>query len=88
VGTKKEKTLMISATIKRCLVLTCCITLILLFGVSDQTWGSEPLVRTDRFGYPLPKDALVRVGAMPFRIEGYARSVAFSPDGNWLAAGD
>ena len=66
---------------------TTCIALCLMFGV-NQTCGGEPLVRANQFGDPLPKDALVRVGAMRCRVEGYAQSVAFSPDGKWLAAGD
>src|SRR5262245_55999481 len=70
------------------LVFASCIALLLILGGSDRTWGGEPPVRADRFGDPLPKDALVRVGAMRFRVEAYAQSAAYSPDGKWLAAGD
>jgi WD40 repeat protein len=53
-------------------------------------------VRTDRFGDPLPQDALVRLGVARFRAEGSVSSsfflsgssVAFSPDGKWLAGAD
>jgi WD40 repeat protein len=66
-------------------------TLLVLFGapgVGVRAWRSDPPARTDRFGAPLPKDALVRLGATRFRVEGTVSSVAFSPDGKWLAAGD
>lgn len=57
-------------------------------GGGDRAWGGGTPARTDRFGDPLPKDALVRLGTMRFRVEGYVSSVAFSPDGRWVAAGD
>jgi WD40 repeat protein len=36
----------------------------------------------------LPKDALVRLGSIRFRVEGYVLCVASSPDGKLIAAGD
>ncbi len=42
----------------------------------------------DRFGNPLPKHALTRLGTKRFRVETWVSSVAFSRDGKWIAAGD
>ena len=63
-----------------------------------RAWAGDELPRTDQFGAPLPKDALIRLGAAAFRAEGsvsrrwfsqrYGSSVAFSLDGKWLAGGD
>jgi len=50
--------------------------------------NDEPPARTDRFGAPLPRDALVRLGVARFRVEGGVTSIAFSPDGKLLAGGD
>jgi WD40 repeat protein len=76
------------APFAKLIALALFIALNLMFGVKNRTGGDEQTARADRFGDPLPKDALVRVGAMPFRVEGYVKSVAFSSDGKWLAAGD
>lgn len=45
----------------------------------------DPPARADRFGVPLPNEALVRLGAKRFCGEGHVNAVAFSPDGKWLA---
>lgn len=57
-------------------------------GRDERASGTDSPVRTDRFGAPLPKDALVRVGVTRFCVEGSVSSVGFSPDGKWLAGGD
>jgi WD40 repeat protein len=66
--------------------------LLLLIGglsaISGEVRGAEHKPRLDRYGTPLPKDALLRLGSSQFRVEGYIRSVAFSPDSKLIAASD
>jgi len=57
----------------------------ILFFVAPAAIGTE---RLDQQGDPLPKGALIWLGNIRFRAEGYISSVAFSPDGRLVAAGD
>jgi RNA polymerase sigma factor (sigma-70 family) len=45
----------------------------------------EPL---DRFGDPLPRGALARLGTVRFRLSGWVEAVLFTPDGRQLLAND
>jgi WD40 repeat protein len=47
-------------------------------------FGAEPA--RDRFGDPLPKGAIARLGSSPLRSEFMVSKIAFSPDGKVLAA--
>jgi RNA polymerase sigma factor (sigma-70 family) len=48
--------------------------------------AGKPMQQVDALGDPLPLGAVVRLGSMRLRGES-STSVAFSPDGKWLAAG-
>ncbi|HZU36986.1 MAG TPA: hypothetical protein VFA18_13790 [Gemmataceae bacterium] len=47
-----------------------------------------PHQRMDRYGNPLPQAARVRLGSVPFQVEGELGSIAFAPDGRLLAGCD
>src|SRR5262249_39121610 len=52
---------------------------------------AQPAIGTDGLdqqGDPLPQGALLRLGNIRFRAEGYVSSVAFSPNGQLVAAAD
>jgi WD40 repeat protein len=86
---EKEKPLM-KTGVGNLFVFAVLIAIVLVIGsdgAATRARGGDP-ARTDQFGGPLPKDALVRLGTMRFRVEGGVSSVAFSPDGKRLAAGD
>ena len=55
-----------------------------LFVSTFSLSAGEPSV--DRWGDPLPEQAVARLGTLRFRVEQDPHSLAFSPDGNLLAA--
>jgi RNA polymerase sigma factor (sigma-70 family) len=52
--------------------------------VDDPSPDEGPKARADRFGDPLPDDAIVRIGTMRFRHGHYIHAITFAPDGRRL----
>jgi RNA polymerase sigma factor (sigma-70 family) len=50
----------------------------------DPRPDEGPKTHADRFGDPLPDEAVVRIGTMRFRHGGYIHAISFAPDGRRL----
>lgn len=64
-----------------------CWVLLLVAGAIAPGTSQEAKPRTDRRGDPLPAGAIARLGSARLRHAGAIGSLAFAPDGKWLATG-